>query len=102
MRVKSSMENAVVTFVNPDSENTKIQLTFEYDREKKTLNWNSTFEKESDEKLDFIGYLAAIFINTLSHQGEVQAEEDTMVHEDATVDPEASVEDTSVREVTLE
>lgn len=72
------MENAVVTFVNPDSENTKIQLTFEYDRENKTLNWNSTFEKESDEKLDFIGYLAAIFINTLSHQGETQAEEDAM------------------------
>lgn len=59
------MERAIVTFVNPDSENTKIELTFNFDKEKQELTLEEKIDKESDEKLDFIGFLATNLLLTL-------------------------------------
>lgn len=64
------MEHAIVTFVNPDSENTKIEIKFNFDREKNELAFENTFEKESDEKLDFIGFLAMCLLQSLQTQGK--------------------------------
>lgn len=60
------METAIVKFTNPDSEGTEITLTFNYDREAETLEYKSDFKKESDEKLDFIGFLATSLLMTLT------------------------------------
>lgn len=60
------METAIVKFTNPDSEGTEITLTFNYDREAETLEYESDFKKESDEKLDFIGFLASSLLMTLT------------------------------------
>ena len=60
------METAIVKFTNPDSEGTEITLTFNYDREAETLEYKSNFKKESDEKLDFIGFLATSLLMTLT------------------------------------
>lgn len=60
------METAIVKFTNPDSEGTEITLTFNYDRETETLEYESDFKKESDEKLDFIGFLASSLLMTLT------------------------------------
>lgn len=60
------METAIVKFTNPDSEETEITLTFNYDREAETLEYKSDFKKESDEKLDFIGFLASSLLMTLT------------------------------------
>lgn len=60
------METAIVKFTNPDSEGTEITLTFNYDREAETLEYKSDFKKESDEKLDFIGFLASSLLLTLT------------------------------------
>lgn len=60
------METAIVKFTNPDSEGTEITLTFNYDREAETLEYKSDFKKESDEKLDFIGFLASSLLMTLT------------------------------------
>lgn len=60
------METAIVKFTNPDSEGTEITLTFNYDREAETLEYKSDFKKESDEKLDFIGFLATSLLLTLT------------------------------------
>lgn len=60
------METAIVKFINPDSEGTEITLTFNYDREAETLEYKSDFKKESDEKLDFIGFLASSLLLTLT------------------------------------
>ena len=59
-------ETAIVKFTNPDSEGTEITLTFNYDREAETLEYKSDFKKESDEKLDFIGFLATSLLMTLT------------------------------------
>ena len=60
------METAIVKFTNPDSEGTEITLTFNYARETETLEYKSDFKKESDEKLDFIGFLASSLLLTLT------------------------------------
>lgn len=60
------METAIVKFTNPDSEGTEITLTFNYDREAETLEYKSDLKKESDEKLDFIGFLASSLLMTLT------------------------------------
>lgn len=60
------METAIVKFTNPDSEGTEITLTFNYDRKAETLEYESDFKKESDEKLDFIGFLASSLLMTLT------------------------------------
>lgn len=60
------METAIVKFTNPDSEGTEITLTFNYDRAAETLEYKSDFKKESDEKLDFIGFLASSLLMTLT------------------------------------
>ena len=60
------METAIVKFTNPDSEGTEITLTFNYAREAETLEYKSDFKKESDEKLDFIGFLASSLLLTLT------------------------------------
>ena len=60
------METAIVKFTNPDSEGTEITLTFNYDREAETLEYKSDFKKESDEKFDFIGFLASSLLLTLT------------------------------------
>ena len=60
------METAIVKFTNPDSEGTEITLTFNYDREAEMLEYKSDFKKESDEKLDFIGFLASSLLLTLT------------------------------------
>ena len=60
------METAIVKFTNPDSEGTEITLTFNYDREAETLEYKSDLKKESDEKLDFIGFLASSLLLTLT------------------------------------
>lgn len=60
------METAIVKFTNPDSEGTEIILTFNYDREAETLEYKSDLKKESDEKLDFIGFLASSLLMTLT------------------------------------
>ena len=60
------METAIVKFTNPDSEGTESTLTFNYDREAETLEYKSDFKKESDEKLDYIGFLASSLLLTLT------------------------------------
>lgn len=60
------METAIVKFTNLDSEGTEITLTFNYDREAETLEYKSDLKKESDEKLDFIGFLASSLLMTLT------------------------------------
>jgi len=62
------METAIVKFTNPDSEGTEITLTFNYDREAETLEYKSDLKKESDEKLDFIGFLASSLLMTLTNK----------------------------------
>lgn len=62
------METAIVKFTNPDSEETEITLTFNYDREAETLEYKSELKKESDEKLDFIGFLASSLLMTLTNK----------------------------------
>lgn len=62
------METAIVKFTNPDSEGTEITLTFNYDREAETLEYKSDLKKESDEKLDLIGFLASSLLMTLTNK----------------------------------
>lgn len=68
------MQRSIVTFVNPDVENAKITLSFEYNEEKKTLDYNIDLGENKDKELDFSGYLATCFLNQLQAQAKVDNE----------------------------
>lgn len=60
------MEKAIVTFKNPDTEEV-IEITLSYDKENSIVNYNvEQSEEHKDEKpLNFIGFLATMFLNML-------------------------------------
>jgi len=65
------MQHSIVTFVDPDN-NVKITINFEYDLEKKVLNYEPVIEPELEQGKDY-GlnlYLANMFLTTLQPKTE--------------------------------
>lgn len=69
------MERAVVIFKNPDN-NREIKIDFVYDKKDSFLDYNITFSEDYSmtENLDFVGFLANMFLNCL--QADVEENED--------------------------
>lgn len=65
------MEKAQVTFKNPEN-NKEINIDFIYDKETSFLDYNITISKDYDLKtnLDFVGFLANMFLNSLQYNTE--------------------------------
>ena len=65
------MEKAQVIFKNPEN-NKEINIDFVYDKETSFLDYNITISKDYDLKtnLDFVGFLANMFLNTLQYNTE--------------------------------
>lgn len=60
------MENAIVTFKSKDT-GKEINITLSYDKETSNLDYNVQLgtEYSSTTKMDFIGFLANMFLNCL-------------------------------------
>lgn len=60
------MENAIVTFKDKDSEK-EIRVTLQYDKETSNLDYDVEMSAEynANTQMDFIGFLANMFLNTL-------------------------------------
>ena len=65
------MENAIITFKDRDSDK-KIVITLSYDKESSNLDYDVDLDKSysPNSKLDFIGFLASMFLKMLQTKEE--------------------------------
>ena len=66
---KQKIENAVVTFKDRNSDKF-IEITLDYNLSDSTLDYNIKLDNETsvNSPMDFIGFLAQIFLQTLENQ----------------------------------
>lgn len=61
-----NIQKAIVTFANPDNDK-KIEIKFEYNKETSDLDYNIDMNYDGKESMDFVGFLANMFLNTLKN-----------------------------------
>ncbi len=65
------MENATVIFKNPEDESKSIEISLVYNKETSEANYEvklSDCYKDTSAPLDFIGFLAKMFLESLTMQ----------------------------------
>lgn len=60
----NNIQKAIVTFINPENDK-KIEIKFEYNKETCDLDYNVDMNYDGKESMDFVGFLANMFLNTL-------------------------------------